>query len=972
MSIVLLECNRGSSIEGRARNRQNLAAWTNTMDPVTLYPGDSVSVHSAYINERGVGGDTISFTGQTLGMSQIEMIDPATGALVTHSFEFADNKATVAVSFYTCADGENMITLPRNYYVDSGGRMTDIVGTPANNGDYINGAATMWYSADTAEWVENGYGSGYKVEIGTQASTDYHPVPVVPTHVTAFDHPPSRPRYDGTRYTVMRRQDPDEQTPLSIDILGAPVLQTYNVFKKAISLEVPTGFSTASSIGESLTRQLHASETKIINKTMYSYPLQADPAHPVRANPTEHTYESEDLESHCYQTFHSANAFSMSKHAFDGYIQFLISNLQGSAPITMDNAAYNGAREYWNNYTYIGVHSPEIFAAGRAMNGSSGWSIKSGYHVAAETGQELVTDLIFSNAHLALIQNLCDAQLASIYTSTPKRYFEELGDPLYTFANGKPRYRWMHCTIQSTTFGDDLLGHKSSTPLWFEAEETGAVKYTKKTIGADTYIVLYTWYPTRTGYPYPFIPLPYAGDEWNSSFGWDWHASAAGSDMVMLTNGCAMPSMITYLQKVVNLMPNANNGYIIPRTMRAQLIEGTNNEFDTSTTAQTYLGADDVAFTFNSSSERFEFKNLHTPRRIRNGPLTGITTVGSEQGESLPPPASLTDPNPDAGQQCWERNPTWFQSIFNPEINLGGKNEVAPHGVPPFNAYSEASRIYWNTNAATPGSPGHEATLQGRGGVVLQRYINDAFVKDAIFDAQSGVFIEDLGVPQEYFEDSLWGKLGFQYSVLHEGKGNRNQRVQDSPTMPLTTNAQINTTQVVGSHTNAYGVPTYTNVDNSHSRVPFITVAHSAQGVEANILHFVSVNTNVLVKTESIAVTASSRPVKLQIPYYTVHSNLILDKHYYGGSEGNLPQPVVGIASKAYSGMDFFYLITDETLNFTVETKRTVTDIVSSIHNPDGTYATVNDACSVIYRIVRAPPVLPNLIPHRAPRPQPK
>ena len=66
MSIVLLECNRGSSIEGRASNRQNLAAWTNTMDPVTLYPGDSVSVHSAYINERGVGGDTISFTGQTL------------------------------------------------------------------------------------------------------------------------------------------------------------------------------------------------------------------------------------------------------------------------------------------------------------------------------------------------------------------------------------------------------------------------------------------------------------------------------------------------------------------------------------------------------------------------------------------------------------------------------------------------------------------------------------------------------------------------------------------------------------------------------------------------------------------------------------------------------------------------------------------------------------------------------------------
>ena len=65
-----------------------------------LNPGDKVSVMSASINEIGSGADTIEFSGDYLGTN-------ADGDKVY------DNQATISISYYKVADGDNVLILPR-------------------------------------------------------------------------------------------------------------------------------------------------------------------------------------------------------------------------------------------------------------------------------------------------------------------------------------------------------------------------------------------------------------------------------------------------------------------------------------------------------------------------------------------------------------------------------------------------------------------------------------------------------------------------------------------------------------------------------------------------------------------------------------------------------------------------------------------------------------------------------------------
>ena len=85
-------------------------------------------------------------------------------------------------------------------------------------------------------------------------------------------------------------------------------------------------------------------------------------------------------------------------------------------------------------------------------------------------------------------------------------------------------------------------------------------------------------------------------------------------------------------------------------------------------------------------------------------------------------------------------------------------------------------------------------------------------------------------------------------------------------------------------------------------------------------------------------------------PYFTIRSDLIKQKNFIGSQDAGQPLPVVGVVDKMNGQGDFFFQQSSD-LIFTNTTKRTITSITTSIHDPDGRLARVDKNSAVLYRI---------------------
>jgi len=85
-------------------------------------------------------------------------------------------------------------------------------------------------------------------------------------------------------------------------------------------------------------------------------------------------------------------------------------------------------------------------------------------------------------------------------------------------------------------------------------------------------------------------------------------------------------------------------------------------------------------------------------------------------------------------------------------------------------------------------------------------------------------------------------------------------------------------------------------------------------------------------------------------PYYCIRSDIIDEPHYVGGETSNNTLPVVAICDKQYSGGDF-YFSSETDFQFTITKNKTLTSITTSIHDPNQSFANVNNDSAVIYKI---------------------
>jgi hypothetical protein len=133
-NVLLIDCNRISSEEGKTNNNDNQAIFTNNIsDGLKLETGDKVSVHSAYINELGCGSQTLETTGKIIGDFQYRHTEIELergqkhieyGPYKAKSVEVKnlvttetvkDNEMVFTISYYKTTNGENYMHLPRRF-----------------------------------------------------------------------------------------------------------------------------------------------------------------------------------------------------------------------------------------------------------------------------------------------------------------------------------------------------------------------------------------------------------------------------------------------------------------------------------------------------------------------------------------------------------------------------------------------------------------------------------------------------------------------------------------------------------------------------------------------------------------------------------------------------------------------------------------------------------------------------------------
>ena len=116
-----------------------------------------------------------------------------------------------------------------------------------------------------------------------------------------------------------------------------------------------------------------------------------------------------------------------------------------------------------------------------------------------------------------------------------------------------------------------------------------------------------------------------------------------------------------------------------------------------------------------------------------------------------------------------------------------------------------------------------------------------------------------------------------------------------------------------------------------------------------------------MIKTESEQIEAIGLPKAVLKPYYTIRSSLLEGFSAIGGDPTGANLPIMGIVDK-YSAQNDYFLGNPSDLVFTCTKEKAIADITTSIHDPDGTFANVDNTSAVIYKIIRNIPHPSNII----------
>ena len=945
---ILLDANRLSSEEFSASNlaQTDTAVFTNKVSGgITLDIGDQVSIQSAHIAQRGAGGEVIEMKGKTLGKKTInytkftnssfvgfdldENLPPAqysqTGFAkvdcenIDEEVDMKDNEATIVVEFYKTANGENCMTLPRNFGNVSG-RNASVAGYNKATGLPLDTAAEYWETLDgfplgvnvyeydlqrrlTVNQVENGDYIFDQIGIPFLGEDDGIELAV------------KKIVMDNSRFTIFKRASmvynasavspEDLATCLQprAGVVPDPAVADYVRYKKKVTLRIDEGYNTPSNIASQITDEL--TEPEVLRKV-------------ISQNGTNSTLIQE---SKLYKSFGCANYLTFNSSGNQDYFG---ANTSNSMPVSVSSASSvqsHTSLMYLNCYDYIGFKRPDFIEAGRAAFSYHGNKTRADITTAEQTEAVIYTNMTWSDEVLLKIKNFFDSQAlypelldkalfssmtnystfnttsASLSASfrevgrflhidigyesqgTAKSDIEPLGDDMYNVSfqltqnasdkTAAPIYVYFDNNTSHLT-ANDTVGDTDSNLAYGFARKWGGgfVAFTTKLIGGIG--------------DYYFDKGPTANTILASTkIGYDYHFSGFGNAAIMLHSGY---NPLQYY---------GHQGFKYGDKIR-----------------DVYVGADDPLFNFDTTENRFEFSGLHTAERTSN-----FYNAGDPQtpGDILGPPPSAT-----AQDKVYYINKVMRYDNWSPDM----------HPYPTINL---------------SGTPANDN---------VQSFIDPParFLKKRIFDAHCGVAIADMGIDEKNWTNSIWGLLGFQYGQFNasgSNKKNINTRFNNttvSNATVMTTNALLSSLHTQQYFQNVFSIPLVkpmvaTAVDYYDTAVTHGTV----DGTSASHL----VSPSIVIQQESTVIKAEDLPRKVLRGYFLINSDILDQANYYQTAN---PLQTMAVVGKYNSAEDFVNYDGGGAV-FTVTRKKTITDIKTQILDPEGELAQVGDNSGVIYRV---------------------
>lgn len=955
MSIVdtkLINCNRITSVESNSGNDSNPALFTNQLDEtLILGVGDEVSIERSFISEVGAGNSqVIEFKGATLKENQIINYTKVTKTEIRSDpydeyyrmgyanlyeaeevplvFNVKDNESHIRYGYYINADDNPYyLTLPRRFVTDELGNASEKRFT-----DKDSTAAGMTY---------------FTVQPDNYAVADYYP------YLTQDDKYIPKLKIDGSRYALyvlettsfnhttgqgdrMMPYTPATDAKLFRDHTAINTWYPYNEIKK---ISIKEGFNTSTEIANQISNQLNESNTP----EQFNIGYELSGKRYLKGLTTMVT-------SPTYKLFNCANIISMSATNFDDYIN----NTK-----TFDQPS-DKAQLYYSSYQYLGVKRPELWQTGRAIvgqnraraeiNPNSTETHYQRFRATRET-DNIVTQFEWSKDILEQISAYLKAQ--ELYPEL----FENLNTlEAYDTSPLVSDTRFLHINKWGANSGSVNTGFSynnclgadgylasnqclASIPLFIGYRKaTENVYYEADNAPNDVYAFGFAtpeYDPAEKKYYVAIhpetngiggIPLELYNEPTNATgeleagrpIGYDPHFTAYGTACVLL-----------------------NSGSDISNPLRPDTVEETPKTPSTAllSTAkyftQRYVGANNPICQFNTETNRYEFIQLHEAMNVGNDRTAG--DIGN-----IP----FIPQSPDAGDVVYK---------FNPRIETFGFS-------PNFKPYQKVAEVQLNyPKLPTSITPASDTQTNLRAFDLL----NENIQPFTLFDSRSGIFIDDWGVDKDNWDKSLWGTMGFTYEQFNASLTQNNtllRRVDNfnfTSLKYLTTNSEQATTDTKAWVTNSFNAPMYElGLTRGRSIITY-QPAQDPYGLPTwAVKSSINIIPAIINKTESIVISSVNLSRSMIRPYYTIRSNIIEDTTT--NVNGAL-LPIVSIVDK-YSAQGDFYFGNPSSISFTMTKPTYISSITTSIHDPDGKFANVNNSSAVIYKVLKQRPAPPNIL----------
>ena len=973
VDTTLIDCNRQDSAEyyqdsAISDSQSNPALFTCSQGAgVKVNAGDKISLHSAFISEVGAGADTIEFTGKDIdfkeGLIYTKKVESEPDSTLSTGYKIVnynsdltetiikDNNATMIISFYKTLNGENHCLLPRRYIC---------------NTDYQR---FIWY--DKRE--SNGFIGNNQDPICTLKSYDHGWINTSNGNIinpaTPYQSKNRGVGINGNRYSILTRKGNTyygDYNALVNNYNRDPAMAEYMLHQEPINLEVEVGHDSPSNIATQITRQLTTSteeENQVVNVLTTGHTDVAD---------TRDYHVSTRYKSPTCKTFYTGNTRNMSEKAWE---DFELGDTDGTNAFLDTDAKKKNMVDYMSAYTHIGIERFEIWYWGRIWSSlpyelgttPSGWTLNEPL-LYADRGDKkpIKTTLLWDKVNLEYLNAYMKAQshypdnwdwknYLAIDTNADKAFMESLtinnsryvhwgGSPSTTnYGAGVTTGDKLGCDfMKKTDYSDynNIVRKKlQSYMLWLDYQPENTDKYIEE-LDSDQYCYgIAQRYKHSDGLYYVAFNYKALGELpkyiWETGLyqdeggigsglqydilidhqiGHDWHFSAGGNQAIALTSG------------YVNYDKDGNNSAVSPVDLTKNTNINTNkfipdmrlalatdvpviwpNISGADMVDQVYLGANEPLFNFDTANSRFYFSQLHYPEYSGNTEQSGKSN----------------NENPSYDNKVYKLNKRMNEFNWSPDM--------MPY-------YQERS---WNDESQGGAEHGTDVT---------RLFGHPRIIPNAIIDSHSGICIEDMGFSQskKAWNKSMWKTLGFTYEQFYhwddvgwsQHQGNRQYRFNDqnkasNRSNAPTTNALINVGGTTSWTSNQYNAPIMT---------PMLPVPVNFEGGES-INYYPAISETQI----SSRISAQLLPMKMKTPYFCIRSN-ILDQSSYM-SKGN-PLPVINIVNKINGDGDFYFQ-EQSNVEFTATRDYTLTEIRTSIHDPDQTLSRVDDNSAVIYKIQR-------------------